>query len=182
MNESINLHLGCGKRFIPGFIHIDMAEFAHIDYRHDIKSLPMFRDQEVDLIYASHVLEYFDRLEVPEVLNEWRRVLKVGGILRVAVPDFAALVKAYSLYGLERILGPLYGRMESGAKIIYHKTVYDFSALAEVLEENGFADVHIYDWRKTIHRDHDDYSQSYLPHMEKENGLLISLNVEARKI
>jgi hypothetical protein len=27
----------------------------------------------------------------------------------------------------------------------------------------------------------DDYSQSYLPHMDKENGTLMSLNLEAVK-
>ena len=182
MDENIQLHLGCGKRYIPGFIHIDQAQFSHIDHCGSVGSLPMFYDNTVDLIYASHVLEYFDRTEVREVLKEWRRVLKVGGVLRVAVPDFAALIKAYHLYGLDRILGPLYGRMESGVKIIYHKTVYDFDALAAVLAANGFDKVQRYDWRETIHRDHDDYSQSYLPHLDKDNGLLISLNVEAIKI
>ena len=28
---------------------------------------------------------------------------------------------------------------------------------------------------------YDDYSQSYLPHMDKENGMLMSLNLEGRK-
>ncbi|MBP8981079.1 MAG: methyltransferase domain-containing protein [Syntrophobacterales bacterium] len=182
MAEKIQLHLGCGKRHIPGFIHIDQAAFSHIDYRGPVESLPMFADNTVDLIYASHVLEYFDRIEVREVLAEWRRVLKMGGILRVAVPDFAALVEAYRRFGLDRILGPLYGRMESGGRIIYHKTVYDFDALATVLTANGFAQVQRYDWRETIHRDHDDYSQSYLPHLDKDKGLLISLNVEGTKI
>jgi len=39
-----------------------------------------------------------------------------------------------------------------------------------------------YDWRQTLHKDHDDHSQAYIPHMDKENGRLISLNVEAEKI
>ncbi|GAG94071.1 unnamed protein product, partial [marine sediment metagenome] len=33
----------------------------------------------------------------------------------------------------------------------------------------------------TIHKGYDDCSQSYIPHMDKEHGLLISLNVEAEK-
>ena len=32
-----------------------------------------------------------------------------------------------------------------------------------------------------IHIDYDDYSQAYYPHMDKDNGILISLNVEAIK-
>ena len=45
----------------------------------------------------------------------------------------------------------------------------------------GFKDVYKYDWRQTEHSYIDDYTQSYLPHMDKENGTLLSLNVEAIK-
>jgi ubiquinone/menaquinone biosynthesis C-methylase UbiE len=68
------------------------------------------------LIYASHVIEYFDINEVKEVLREWRRVLKPGGELRVAVPDFEAMNILYhnGKVKLEDIIGPLYGRMPMG--------------------------------------------------------------------
>jgi len=182
----MNLHLGCGKRYIPGFVHVDLDDYPHIDYRHDIRTLPMFADNSVDLIYPCHVIEYFDRIEVLDVLHEWYRVLKPGGILRLAVPDFEALVKVYLKYGdLSLIHGPLYGRMvirtDSGERIIYHRTVYDFKTLKSVLESVGFKNVRRYDWRQTIHKDYDDFSQAYIPHMDKENGLLISLNVETEK-
>lgn len=183
------LHLGCGPRYIPGFIHVDLADFPHIDHKHDISDLPMFSDSSVDLIYCSHALEYFDRIEALQVLKEWYRVLKKNGVLRIAVPDFEAIVKVYQKYkDLEHqgILGPLYGRMvvntgEKNEKILYHKTVYDFDSLKKLLESVGFKNVKKYDWRKTIHKDYDDYSQSYIPHMDKEHGILISLNVEATK-
>ena len=87
---TLQLHLGCGKRYIPGFVHVDTAAFPHIDYRHDVRTLPMFDDNSVDLIYACHVIEYFDRIEVLDVLREWHRVLKPDRVLRLAVPDFAA--------------------------------------------------------------------------------------------
>jgi hypothetical protein len=38
-----------------------------------------------------------------------------------------------------------------------------------------------YDWRKTEHAAIDDFSQCYYPHMDKENGRLMSLNVECEK-
>ncbi len=180
------LHLGCGKRYIPGFVHIDLADFPHIDHKHDIRTLPMFEESSADLAYASHVLEYFDRFEAKEVLSEWRRVLKPGGTIRLAVPDFEALTKVYQQYtNLDLILGPLYGRIvieTPQRKIVtYHKTVYDFVSLKSLLEETGFTNVHRYDWRQTIHKDHDDFSQAYIPHMNKEQGLLISLNIEATR-
>jgi predicted SAM-dependent methyltransferase len=167
-------------------VHIDLADYPHIDYRHDIRTLPMIADGSVELIYVCHALEYFDRIEVLDVLREWRRVLTPGGVLRVAVPDFAAMVAVYQKSGnLSLIHGPLFGRWPihtgSDEECIYHRTVYDFAALKGVMESAGFTDVRRYDWRATIHREYDDYSQAYIPHMDKDHGTLISLNVEALK-
>jgi hypothetical protein len=49
------------------------------------------------------------------------------------------------------------------------------------LKTIGFDKIYKYDWRNTEHSDIDDFSQCYLPHMDKENGKLMSLNVEAIK-
>ncbi|MHB8970185.1 MAG: tetratricopeptide repeat protein, partial [Pirellulaceae bacterium] len=84
------LHLGCGKRYIPGFFHIDLLAAPHVDLLHRVDSLP-FVDNSVGLIYASHLLEHFGRNEVEGVLREWYRVLRPGGLVRLAVPDFAAV-------------------------------------------------------------------------------------------
>ena len=78
--QEVKLHLGCGKKdFGKDWIHIDGGNFEHL-HSHNIRELP-FDEETVDLIYASHVLEYFDRDEVLVVLEEWKRVLKKGGIL-----------------------------------------------------------------------------------------------------
>ena len=182
----MKLHLGCGKRFIPGFVHVDVVDLPHIDRRTDVRTLPMFKDETADLVYACHVLEYFDRVEALDVLREWHRVLKHGGVLRLAVPDFAALTEVYRRTGdLARVVGPLYGRIEvptdAGPRVLYHRTVYDFASLAVALEAAGFRNARRWDWRRTIHQDYDDFSQAYVPHMDKQHGLLISLNVEADK-
>lgn len=185
---NMQIHLGCWHRNIPGFINVDLCDMPHIHYKHGIDTLPMFEDNCADLIYSSHSLEYFDRVEVINVLAEWRRVLKPGGILRLAVPDFDKLIEVYKMTGdLSKILGPLYGRMEitsvNNEKLcLYHKTVYTFDSLAAVLSETGFGNIHKYNWRETIHKDYDDHSQAYFPHMDKEHGLLISLNIEAVKV
>jgi predicted SAM-dependent methyltransferase len=178
----VKLNLGCGKRdFGSDWIHIDGAEYPHLESQ-NIESLD-YRDKSVDLIYASHVIEYFDRKEVLSVLKEWKRVLRIDGVLRIAVPDFYQMAKLYLVdsYDLEKFLGPLYGKMVMLKKTIYHKTVYDFNDLKELLEEVGFRNVKKYDWRETEHSEFDDHSQAYIPHMDKENGTLISLNVECLK-
>lgn len=185
MKEDLKLHLGCGKRYIPGFIHIDIANFDHIDYRISVDNLSVIESNSCSLIYASHVFAYFDRSEAIGVIKEWYRVLRPGGLLRMAVPDFRQQVKLYEITeNLDRLLGGLYGRMEieipGEKKTVYLKTVYDFPSLKRVLENGGFMNVRHYNWRETIHRDYDDYSQAYFPHMDK-NGFLTSLNVEADK-
>jgi len=182
----MNLHIGCGQRYIPGFIHVDEDEHSHIDYQHTVKQLPFIEDCQVELLYASHVLEYFAPIEAKEVLNEWCRVIKPNGVIRLAVPDFDALLEAYQKdQDLNKILGPLYGnmkiRIDDGEKWICHKTVYNYSNLKNLLEETGFRNIRKYNWKETIHNDYDDHSQAYIPHMDKTNGLLISLNVEGTK-
>ena len=82
---------------------------------------------------------------------------------------------------LSKFLGPLYGKMPMGNKTIYHKTVYDFLDLEKVLKSCNFREVRKYDWQDTEHAQFDDHSQAYIPHMDKENGTLISLNIEAVK-
>jgi len=176
----MKLHLGCGKRdFGNDWVHIDGGEFNHIQ-SHDIINLDY---KNVDVIYASHVLEYFDRDEAKEVLLKWIECLKDGGILRLAVPDFECIAQLYTSkqYPLSSFLGPLYGKMDMGDEKIYHKTVYDYNSLKSLLITCGFKNVRRYNWRETEHSHIDDHSQAYLPHMDKEQGRLISLNVEAEK-
>ena len=180
----MKLHLGCGKRDFEGWINVDLADFPHIHHKSSVDDLQMFRDNTADLIYSSHTLEYFDKIEVISVLKEWRRVLKNGATLRVAVPDFSSLVELYLETGkLDLILGPLYGRMPikllTDEITLYHKTVYDFDTLKSLLECSGFTNVVRYEWQRVSHADQDDHSQAYYPHMDKEGGKLLSLNVEA---
>lgn len=178
----IKVHVGCGKRnFGPSWYHVDGAEFPHIQH-HDIVNLP-FAPGSVDLIYASHVLEYFDQVEVLGVLARWGAALRKGGVLRLAVPNFEALARLYveRRVVLFQVLGPLYGRMPMNDTTIYHRTTYDFPTLQQVLEKAGFSNVRHYDWRTTEHAEFDDHSQAYIPHMDKEHGVLISLNVECER-
>ena len=174
--------MGCGWRnFGDDWIHIDAGDYEHLDYQ-SITDLE-FDNETVDLIYASHVIEYFDRVSIEPLLKEWNRVLKPNGILRVAVPNFKQLAELYASeqINLNQVLGPLYGRMKMGEETIYHKTTYDFRSLKKVLESCDFNNVRYFDWRTTEHANFDDHSQAYIPHMDKENGVLISLNVECNK-
>ena len=178
----IKINMGCGWRnFGKEWIHIDGGDYSHLDSK-NIFNLEFEKDS-VDLIYSSHVVEYFDKKDATKLLKEWHRVLKPGATLRIAVPDFEAMSKLYTSkkVNIDQILGPVYGIMKMGDMSIQHKTAYDFKKIKDLLTGLGFKDVEKYDWRKTCHANHDDHSQAYIPHMDKDNGNLISLNVECKK-
>jgi len=134
----------------------------------------------VDLIYACHVLEHFERHEYKKVLRKCFEVLKKDGVLRLAVPNFEEVVNYYIKHkDLDILMGFLYGGQTY--KHNYHYCAWDFNTLSNDLKSIGFREVNKYEWRQTEHGDIDDFSQCYLPHMDKENGTLMSLNIEAIK-
>jgi predicted SAM-dependent methyltransferase/ADP-heptose:LPS heptosyltransferase len=83
------LDLGCGARKVwPSAIGIDRFAVPNgADLVGDIADLSMFADEHFQAVFSSHALEDFDREKVPEVLDEWSRVLKVGGYLILYVPS-----------------------------------------------------------------------------------------------
>lgn len=179
-----NLNLGCGHtNFGKDWTHIDNITGPRIQY-HNITKLP-FRDNSIDVIYSSHTLEYFDREEVIPVLNEWNRVLKVGGRIFISVPDFRTMAKLYTEddIPLHKLLGPLYGKMDSDGKQIYHKTVWDYASLGEYLRITGFR--RIDKWDKIIMTDEEGLEQVLDTQDDcsnaKINGIPISLNLRAEK-
>lgn len=204
----INLNLGCGDTIIDGFVNVDIrANKLHNVVSDDIESLSTFENDSVDLIYASHVLEHFGREKVLKVLNCWYNKLKDGGTLRLSVPDLDAIMRLYvdGKCKLQDITGLIYGgkivrydeylkndindnlicthdKWESwGGDLDTHRCGFNESTLTQILSAVGFKDIVKWDWRKTDHKDYDDFSQAYLPHMDKDNGILVSLNLEAIK-
>ena len=176
----MKLHLGCGKRYIPGWIHVDGLKFDHVDFVSPVDRLPFIPDCSSDLVYASHVLEHFPRAKAPQVLSEWFRVLKVGGIIRLAVPDIKVLCELYLEHqDLSIIKGPLYGGQDH--EYNFHYNGFDQQSLTHLLLQTGFTSVRTWNWRKTEHSNVDDFSQAYYPHMDKDSGILVSLNLEAVK-
>ena len=164
-------------------MHVDSVSFPHIDHVQDIRTLPQFKDRSVELIYACQVLTYFDRDEVMTVLAEWRRVLSPGGVLRLSVINFDTIVRLYRAgLPLEWFLGWLYGKWTDGrGGFVYERTTYDQPSMTKVLANAGFDHIELWDWRTTEHADVDDYSQAYFPHMEKERGILVNLNIQGRR-
>lgn len=89
------VNLGCGSRFHPSWINIDMRATGDGVIAHDLsKGIPL-PDQSCDVVYHSHVLEHIPRERAPQFLGECYRVLAPGGIIRVAVPDLERICRTY---------------------------------------------------------------------------------------
>lgn len=176
------LHIGCGGRDLgKDWEQIDGGIYPHAKQIMDLGHLP-YEDNTFELIYASHVIEYFDRDEVVKVLTEWKRVLKQGGILRLSVPDFGQLTQLYlnKNVSLDRLLGPIFGKMSMGEQIIYHKTIYDFESLYRLLIKLGFKKPHTWEIYDVEHQNIDDHSQARMP-TNDHKITLISLNIQCTK-
>lgn len=176
----MKLHLGCGEKHIDGFVNVDIRNNVGADIVEDIFSLKTFKPESVELIYASHVLEHLDRARAIEALKRWYEILIPSGILRIAVPDMDKVFRRYIwTQNLTELRGFIWGGQTYPEN--YHYSGWTYRTLSNDLLMIGFSNVSTYDWRYTEHAHIDDYSQAYLPHMDKEHGELMSLNVEATK-
>ena len=121
-------------------VRFDADEAVRPEYRCDVRRLPV-PDRCFDVVHSRHVLEHFGRAEVPAVLREWLRVLRVGGELRLSVPNVA--------HAAERLLGfergdegfdqyagwQLYGQQVDQRD--YHRTGFTPKILRRLLEQIG---------------------------------------------
>jgi len=129
---------------------------SHVRYLDLNRPLP-FEDASADAIYASHVLEHLYHEDALRLLQECRRVLKGGGMLRLVLPDLENMVQAYmtspdpfAAFELNRqLLFREVRRPRSLWKRIYaaladfhsHKFMYDARLLAHLLAAAGFRDI-----------------------------------------
>jgi hypothetical protein len=131
-----------------------------------------------DLIYGCHVLEHIPYANVPQTLKNLHACLKRGGILRLSVPDFAAIVGIYQEKShLQDVLPPLMGGQ--GYKANFHYGAFDAAYLAKLLKEAGFRAVRRWDPKTAPYHTFDDWSGRMYPLYGKE--WTISLNLEAMR-
>jgi len=96
------LNIASGKRpyeeYPEGHVCLNMDEredLGTVDIVGDVRDLSRFDDDEFDYLLASDILEHFPLVQTLTILNSWKRVLKVGGILEMRVPNFEAIIKHY---------------------------------------------------------------------------------------
>jgi hypothetical protein len=69
----------------------------------------------------------------------------------MAVPDFDVCTQLYleKKYPLVSFIGSLNGKMQMDDPTIFHKMVYDFNSLSDLLKKVGMKNIRKYDWKDT---------------------------------
>jgi predicted SAM-dependent methyltransferase len=89
------LNIGCGNVFHQSWENIDLVSRSRTVRQHDLtKGLP-YDSGTFAAVYASHVLEHIPHEVVQDFVRECARVTRPGGVLRLVVPDFEAMSRAY---------------------------------------------------------------------------------------
>ena len=170
------IHLGCGRMDDPRYINVDGVPFPHVHYVSRLETLPMFADDIADLVYACHVLEHFSYRRSPRVLEEWRRVLKPGGVLRLSVPDFDKMTAMYAAENrnVPLTLPPLMGTQEG--QFGFHMTIFNDAYLTDLLKAAGFSAVRPWDPKNAAYYRFNDWAGRYV-----YGKYPVSLNLEGVK-
>lgn len=114
--ETPNLHIGPGPHDAggPGWVLID-ADPARGEVTQDFNKNPElpFPDYFFAGVYGSHVFEHVRPWQCRRLFAEIHRVLMVGGVFRLVIPDVQASLQAY-MEGRETY--PLFKRRRQRAK------------------------------------------------------------------
>jgi SAM-dependent methyltransferase len=116
------------------------GDFARLHYLDLTQPLP-YPDAAFEAAFGSHVLEHLTPDEGATLLRELHRVLRPGGIVRIAVPDLDAVIASYSPEDADAFLfGLLQGRERSTSRH-RHWWQYNEVSLRASLQSAGFVDV-----------------------------------------
>jgi predicted SAM-dependent methyltransferase len=158
--SELKLNLGCGPNAKSGWLNIDLFD-PGADLQLDLRERWPFQDLSVSHIYSEHVFEHFEfHDEVPSFLSESLRVLQLGGIFDIGVPDSDWPIHAYgnpndSYWHFAKTVHPPWCetqldhindhfRQERPHKYRWeseHKYAWDEQTLARSLKRSGFRSI-----------------------------------------
>ena len=88
-------NLGCGARFHSSWINVDLHGDGESVFRWNLRERLPLPDKSCDAIYASHVIEHFNKDDAKLFLLDCRRALKIGGVLRLVAPNLEDIARTY---------------------------------------------------------------------------------------
>jgi predicted SAM-dependent methyltransferase len=142
------LNWGCGEWIEPGWINSDIKGDSGADVVADIlEGLPLETDS-IDYAVASHALPEIPLMQLVPTLEELRRVLKPGGVLRLILPDLDRGIDAYQRGHAGYFHVPDEEAASLSGKFIVHMLWFGYSRslfthefVEELLSKAGFARV-----------------------------------------
>ena len=157
-------NLGCGITYRAGSkesapeaytVRVDLNEEAHPDFRCDVRVLPTEWAESFDEVKANHVLEHIRWEETDETLEEWIRILKPGGLLKLGLPDLQSAAKRILAHPemTPLMLGVIYGDQQSKFFNAHqdagvHLTGFTPEDIGARLERLGMGQVKVFSFRK----------------------------------
>jgi SAM-dependent methyltransferase len=114
---------------------------GHVFVHHDLAYGIPLRNAVVDYIFSSHFLEHLFRREAERLLRECYRVLRPGGIVRIAVPDLEYALSLYAQGDKQRMLLNYFFVEDLESHYARHKYMYDCPMLEKMLKDIGFVEV-----------------------------------------
>ena len=146
--EIKRLNWGCGSWTPEGWINSDIKDEPGVNLVASIlDGLPLETDS-IDYAVSIHALPEMHYANLIPVLQELRRVLKPGGVLRLSLPDLDKGIAAYQRGDRDYFLIPDEEAKSAGAKFIVQMLWYGYSKLLftrdfieEMLLKAGFASV-----------------------------------------
>lgn len=165
----MKIHFACGRHVLDGFYNIDAVRSEHalrdpellFELRFDggklIEQLPL-PDGCADELHAMHIIEHFYRFDVDAVVSEWKRLLKVGGMLVLELPNLEAACRNLINRGMSDrdVMFPLYGDPSWKSPYMTHRYGYTPTTIAGLLADHGFVGVQILPpqtHKRRVHRD-----------------------------
>lgn len=136
------LNLGCGSTFHKDWINIDFVSYSDDVQAHNLLEGIPFGAQSMDVVYHSHVLEHFSKLDGYQFIKDCYRVLKPQGIIRIAVPNLESIAKEY----LKHLDMAASGQLE--AKHNYNWIVLEL--LDQMIRNESGGDMKAYLYQETI--------------------------------
>lgn len=154
--ESISLNIGCGPFGEDGWVNIDLMKLKNVSFTHDSRRHLPFKTGSVDRIRVEQFFEHLDKsFEAPFFLEECKRVMKTGAVLRISVPDIEMFISAYYKndkngwkdlgYDIDKLPEGFDTRIAILNHIFRqdgeHKYAYDFEAVNYLLVKHGFKNI-----------------------------------------
>lgn len=164
-DKKVKLNIGSfTTMFHHGWINIDIENLGDWAKKHSYRfeqwdatlGIP-FKEGVVDMIYSSHFLEHLTYTQGADFLKECHRLMKVGGRIRLILPDTQLVTQDYRNENLGVFDELNEGCAESKTQarklwsllVTGHQSLYDMDTIVRALGDAGFSTVEPYRFRES---------------------------------